>query len=205
MSTGALPHAVGLLESQAPAMPSISRAPRPLRKRRSCVAVMKKFDADRDPKRDSSTIRHSGSDPARRGQTPIPCCHSPSSSGTAARSAGVVANQGAKTIVRPGAACARASLQASASVSCTATLARPAAASASARRGPAGPKRAACTQAVGGHRRCALELLALLGRGVHRARRPGRRSRRRSGRPSRARAGPARRRPWRASRRARRG
>ena len=71
----------------------------------------------------------------------------PRRTGIDARSAGLVANQGAKRIVWPGVASALAFAQASARVAQTAMLVRPAALSAVARRDAAGPKRAAWEQA----------------------------------------------------------
>ena len=111
--------------------------------------VMKKFD-HRMRSRSAAGVR--------------PQAGRPRATRSCALARGVVGNQGAKTIVRPGAACARASAQASASERARSTLARPAAVSAAARRGPAGPKRAACDAGARGDGRGALEQLALLGR-----------------------------------------
>ena len=136
------------------------------RKRRFPLEVMKKFDTGRS---------RTGVRPAVRVRSHV------SSQAEEARHGCALARASLRTRGRRG-SCGRArrahraSAQASASASCTADARQAGCGqSASARRGAGRPEEGGVRAGARGHRRRALELLALLGRGVHRARRPGRR------------------------------
>ena len=138
--------------SQSMSMPSASSGRSRFGKRAFPLGVMKKFDRPQRSGLADVAQRHRA-----RPERAVASGGGPSRSGIAARSAGLVANQGAKRIVRPGAACARASLQASASVSCTRRSRGPLRVSAAARRGRGRAEEGGVGAGAGGHAAALLE------------------------------------------------
>ena len=123
-----------------------------LGKRAFALASMKNFDhtpAGPGPRTLGARPARLGSDPHGWGQTRTVgvrprVCSRRGEGGPTGRGSMLARLRSLRTrgrrVVRPGAACARASVQASASESCTLTLARPAVVRAAARRCAAGPK-----------------------------------------------------------------